>query len=197
MRAIRRFNPGPGIADFWHEFRRPNPYRWPVLGGSALLTGCLLFLLTGYAVYFNLLVAAALAVVAGVVLFAFLQEHVRLNWSMLIVAALITGVVMWQFMKERVVVPPPPPEVTYISTFEAGRTDAQIEASNVANQKLQDKLSAEQAKRENEVKDAYRALGRATGLDVDAMEKQIKAQQAAEARPGGQPADTAVAQPAH
>ena len=26
-----RFNPAPGIADFLNEFKRPNPYRWPIL----------------------------------------------------------------------------------------------------------------------------------------------------------------------
>jgi hypothetical protein len=31
-----RFNPGPGLADFWNEIRRPQPYRWPILGLSVL-----------------------------------------------------------------------------------------------------------------------------------------------------------------
>lgn len=31
-----RFNPGPGLADFWNEIRRPQPYRWPILGLSIL-----------------------------------------------------------------------------------------------------------------------------------------------------------------
>ena len=30
-----RFNPAPGILDFWSEFRRPNPYRVPILIASA------------------------------------------------------------------------------------------------------------------------------------------------------------------
>lgn len=29
--ANSRFNPKPGILDFWNEFRKPNPYRWPML----------------------------------------------------------------------------------------------------------------------------------------------------------------------
>lgn len=31
-----RFNPGPGLADFWNEIRRPQPYRWPILALSVL-----------------------------------------------------------------------------------------------------------------------------------------------------------------
>jgi len=31
-----RFNPAPGLLDFWHEIRRPHPYRWPILGLSLL-----------------------------------------------------------------------------------------------------------------------------------------------------------------
>ena len=56
-------------------------------------------------------------------------------------------------------VPPPPPEVTYISTFEQGRSDADIAASNLANQKEQDRLRADQKAREEKAKDAERVLG--------------------------------------
>ena len=31
-----RFNPAPGLIDFWNEIRRPHPYRWPILGLSVL-----------------------------------------------------------------------------------------------------------------------------------------------------------------
>ncbi|WP_337660919.1 hypothetical protein [Erythrobacter sp. Alg231-14] len=35
MLANSRFNPAPGIMDFWNEFRKPNPYRLPILIASA------------------------------------------------------------------------------------------------------------------------------------------------------------------
>jgi len=63
--------------------------------------------------------------------------------------------------------------VTYISTFQAGRTDAEIEASNLANQKRQDELQAQRDAAEERRKDRVRALARATGIDVEAMERQI------------------------
>jgi hypothetical protein len=186
MRIIQRLNPGPGIADFWTEFKRPNPYRWPILGGSALLTASLMFLLSDRAAEFDWLVGAALALIAGVAIAAAVAEHVRIRVGVLALAGLMTFTLMYQFTKERVIVPPRPPEVTYISTFADGRSDAEIEASNIANQAVQDRWQAELARREEEAKEAYRALGRATGLDVDAMEREIARQEAqAEPSPSG------------
>jgi hypothetical protein len=37
-----RFNPTGGIMDFWTQFRKPTPHRWPILLASAL--PCLLLL---------------------------------------------------------------------------------------------------------------------------------------------------------
>jgi uncharacterized protein (UPF0335 family) len=90
------------------------------------------------------------------------------------------GLLFW-VTQERVLVPPEPPKVSYISTFAAGRSDAEIIASNQANQLRKERLAAEQAKRDEEVKEMYRTLGRATGIDVDAMERKIAQEKAAEA----------------
>lgn len=185
MRMIQRLNPTPGIADFWREFKRPNRYRWPILAGSALLTASLMFLLTDHAVYLNWLVGAVLVLIGGVALAAFLAEGIRIRLSVLAVAALMTCGLLYQFTRERVRIPTRPPEVTYISTFRPGRSDAEIAASNRVNQKQQEALRAEQARREEKAKDAYRALGRATGLDVDAMERAIKRDEARQAEAGG------------
>lgn len=46
MRLSTRFNPVGGIQDFWSEFTRPNPYRWPILIASMLCTFGLLFWVT-------------------------------------------------------------------------------------------------------------------------------------------------------
>jgi hypothetical protein len=42
MLSRSRFNPGPGLADFWREFRKPNPYRWPILAASMVPVGLIL-----------------------------------------------------------------------------------------------------------------------------------------------------------
>ena len=70
--------------------------------------------------------------------------------------------------------------MTYITTFAPHRTDAQIAASNAANQARKDKLIAEQAERDEQVKGIYRTLGRMSGMDVDKIEREGAAEQAAE-----------------
>ena len=128
MRLMSKVNPAEGVADFWREFTKPNPYRWPILGASILLTLGLLY----------------------------------------------------PMMKERVYVPPKPPKVTYITTFDPNRTDAEIIASNRANQELQDRRRAAEEARIERRKEIYRTLGRATGLDVDEMERKIAEDEARE-----------------
>ncbi|OBX17775.1 hypothetical protein A9995_14765 [Erythrobacter sp. QSSC1-22B] len=123
-----RLNPVGGAQDFWSEFKRPNPYRWPILGASLLSTFTLMYWVT----------------------------------------------------QEQVIGPPTPPQVSFISTFADGRSEAEIIASNLENQRLKDAWEAELAVREAEVRDMYRALGRASGIDVDAMERQIDEDRARE-----------------
>ncbi|MDR2857534.1 MAG: hypothetical protein LBV50_06775 [Novosphingobium sp.] len=76
---------------------------------------------------------------------------------------------------------PRPPEVTYITVWDPHRTEAQIIASNIANQKRKERLAAEQARREEDVRQMYKTLGRMSGMDVDAIERRARAEQAAEA----------------
>jgi hypothetical protein len=77
--------------------------------------------------------------------------------------------------------------VTYITTFEEGRGDAEIAESNRVNQIEQNRLRAEQRQREEEAKEAYRALGRASGMDVEAIERDLARERAQE-----QEADVAI-----
>jgi hypothetical protein len=55
-------------------------------------------------------------------------------------------------------------------------------ASNIANQKRKDRLAAEQAQREEDVREIYKTIGRVSGMDVDAIEAKAKADREAEAR---------------
>ena len=129
MRLSSKYNPKAGIADFWSEFRRPNPYRWPILAVSACMS-------------FGL---------------------------------------FWLIGHQEMRGPPARPDVTYISTFAEGRSDAEIIAGNEANQAEQDELRANSEARAERRRDLYRTLGRATGVDVDAMEADLAAQEAADA----------------
>jgi hypothetical protein len=187
MRMLQRLNPGPGIADFWAEFRRPNPNRWPILGGSALLTAGLLYLLTDRSAGINWIAAGVVAVVAVLVTGALIAEHVRVRFGVLLAAVAMTGTILYQFTAEKWRVPIARPDVTYITTFDPTRTDAQIRASILANQRRQDAIRAEQARREEEARKAYRELGRATGIDVDAMEREIARDNADASGPASTP----------
>ncbi len=129
MLSKSRFNPKAGIADFWSEFRKPNPYRWPIL----------------------------------------------------FVSSLPFALIMLWATSETVYLPPERPSVTYITSFAPDRTDDEIIASNKENQTAKDERAARIAEYEQRKRDAYKALGAASGFDVEEMERQAEADRAAEA----------------
>lgn len=102
------------------------------------------------------------------------------RWWMALAAAAATLSVFSVMFQEEHRILPRPPKVIYISSWRADRTDAEIIASNKANQVYQDKVRAEQAKREEEVRELYKKIGRYSGMDVDAIEAKAKAEKAAE-----------------
>ncbi|WP_126173156.1 hypothetical protein [Altericroceibacterium xinjiangense] len=95
------------------------------------------------------------------------------RWRVLALSGALTFVIFWNFLPESQRVEPRPPQVTYITTWESGRSDAEILASNLAAHKRKEQRLAEQARREEIRKEIYRELGRATFIDVDAMEREI------------------------
>ncbi|MBS1239330.1 MAG: hypothetical protein H6R45_36 [Proteobacteria bacterium] len=102
------------------------------------------------------------------------------RWRVLAVAMLGTLGMMAIFIPKSELVPPAKPEITYISTFAEGRSDDEIMASNLKNQKIQDVLRAREAAREEMQKDLYRQLGKATGVDTDAIERDLAKEKAAD-----------------
>jgi hypothetical protein len=102
------------------------------------------------------------------------------RWRIFGLALLPPLGIFWTFANEEVRGNPPGPVVTYITTFRPDRTDAEIIASNIANQLRKERLAAEQAKREEEVREIYKTIGRYSGMDVDAIEAKAKAERAAE-----------------
>lgn len=108
------------------------------------------------------------------------QQAGRHRWRIAALSAaatIATFSVMWN---EQGVGPPRPPEVTYIKSWTEPRSDAEIMASNIANQRRKERAEALQQRREEDVRQMYASLGRATGLDVDAMEREINAQRKAQ-----------------
>ncbi len=114
------------------------------------------------------------------------------RWQILGVAMAATFAVFMLFIPESQKGDPPRPEVMYISTFDGNRTEAEIIASNCANQELKDALQARIEANEERKREIYRALGRATFIDVDSMEEEIEAGRATEVETGPTPEEIAV-----
>lgn len=104
------------------------------------------------------------------------------RWRFALVSLVATGSIFSTMVSEEHRVEPRPPEVTWISTFEPGRSDAEIIASNIANQREKDRLRAEQAAREAKAREVYEAVGRVSGIDVDAAKAEGERERAAAAR---------------
>jgi len=123
-----RFNPAPGVKDFWNEFRKPNRYRVPFLILSAAPFAVIFLWLSGETVYKT----------------------------------------------------PDRPKIEYITTFDPNRSDQEIIASNRANQEVKELREARDARLAQRKRDLYKALGAATGMDVDEIERRADAERAAE-----------------
>jgi len=101
------------------------------------------------------------------------------RWQILGVSIAATFAIFMLFIPDDVRGPPARPEVNYISTFDENRSEAEIIATNCANQQLKDELQAKLEQRAELRKEMYKTLGRATFIDVDAMEAEIEAENAA------------------
>ena len=103
------------------------------------------------------------------------------RFKIMAAAALVTvGLfsVMWQ---EGTTGLPHPPKITYIQSFEPGRSDAEIVVGNIAATKAARAAEAEEAASAERVRQIYKTLGRASGMDVDKIEAEAKADREAEA----------------
>lgn len=68
---------------------------------------------------------------------------------------------------------PGPPEVIYFESWPLTRTIEESRAANIKYQKIKDAQRARE-------KAAYMALGRATGIDVDKIDRELRAEEAAD-----------------
>lgn len=110
------------------------------------------------------------------------------RWRIALLSAAMTTGIFSVMMQEGAVGPPRRPTIDYITVWDPHRTDAQIIASNIVNQKHKEWLAAEQAKRDEKVREIYKTIGRASGMDVDAIEAKAKADREAEAGEGAETA---------
>lgn len=108
------------------------------------------------------------------------QQAGARRWPYVAAAMACTLGVFYLIVQESWQGPPPKPKIVWINSWTADRTDAEILRENIANQKRQDKLRKEQAARDEKVKAIYRTLGKVSGMDTAAIEREAAEQAARE-----------------
>ncbi len=104
------------------------------------------------------------------------------RWRIAALAATCTFGVFYLMSNQGGKAPQRPPEVTYITSWKADRSDAEIVESNRRNQQIKEQLAAEQAERDAKVKGIYRTLGKISGMNTEKIEAEAAAERAAEER---------------
>jgi hypothetical protein len=113
---------------------------------------------------------------AGADLITFLRTPRQHRWLLVILACAPPAFIVMLFNLDVLeVTRPGEPEVTYIESWPADRSIKDIVASNLARQKIEDEQEAK-------IREAYKALGRASGMDVDRIEREAEEARAAKAK---------------
>ena len=98
----------------------------------------------------------------------------------LLMSACITGGIFVVMMQQEGRAPPLPPHVIYFESWRADRSDAEIIAGNIAATKKARAEAAAEESRAEDIRQMYKAVGAATGLDTQKMYDQAKAERIAE-----------------
>jgi len=104
------------------------------------------------------------------------------RWPLMGVAAASTFAVFSVMYQEGSVGMPLPPNIIYFESWLGERSDAEIVAGNITATNARKAREAEQAASAERVRQMYKALGRASGMDVDTIEAKAQAEQATAAR---------------
>lgn len=112
---------------------------------------------------------------AGSDLIGFLRTSGNHSPWIFLAACVPTAIIIYTFYLDTLEkATPPPREIIYIESWPASRTLQESQAFIAERQKLKDQMIARE-------KEAYKAFGRAVGMDVDRIEREAKAEQAAKA----------------
>lgn len=114
------------------------------------------------------------------------------RWQILGLSVALTFTMIVLFVPKTERAPPEKMQVTWINSWPEGRSDEEIIASNIANQKRKDAKAELERQREEFRKEFYRKLAKASGMDPDALAREYGEKDAAQAKP----AATAAAAPA-
>jgi len=103
------------------------------------------------------------------------------RWTFVSLSILPVALAFYWGMGSTVYGEPERPRVTYITTLDSARSDAAIAAENRANQEVKYLRAAALERVETRKREMYKALGAATGMDVDEIERKAAAERAAQA----------------
>ena len=101
------------------------------------------------------------------------------RWAFVLASLLPVMAILYWAVSQVEYKAPERPQIDYISSFDPERTEAEIIASNRANQELKDLREAEEERISQRKRDMYKALGAAAGMDVDEIERKAEARRAA------------------
>jgi hypothetical protein len=103
------------------------------------------------------------------------------RWTFLTLSVLPVAGILWWAVAQVEYKAPERPQIEYITSFAPDRSDAEIIASNRANQEVKELREAAEADIAERKRNMYKALGAAAGMDVEAIEAKAEAERAAEA----------------
>lgn len=110
-------------------------------------------------------------------------SHIRrpqpYRWTFVTLSILPVALALYWGMGSTVYGEPERPKVTYITTLETARTDAEIAAENRANQEVKDLRAAAQERIAARKREIYKGLGAAAGMDVEEIARKADAERAA------------------
>lgn len=110
---------------------------------------------------------------AGTDLFGFLRTSGSHSPWLFLAACVPTAIIIYTFYLDTLEkAKPPPPTVTYFESWPATRTIEESKAAIAERQKIKDEMRARE-------RDAYKAFGRAVGMDVERIQREAEAEQAA------------------
>ncbi len=98
----------------------------------------------------------------------------------LLLAACVTGGIFYLMVQQEGRGLPRPPKVIYFESWRADRSDKEIVAGNIAAQKKADAEAAEEERHAENIRQMYKAVGSATGLDAQKMYDEGKVEREAE-----------------
>ena len=93
------------------------------------------------------------------------------RWPGLVLALIVTGSIFSIMVHQGGQALPPPPKVIYFNSWRADRSEAEIIAGNIAASRKARAEAAEEARRAEDVRQMYKAVGAATGFDTETMYK--------------------------